>query len=102
MKFVKQTLDLILQNVSSLDVDWKDDIAKRVIARIEGIPRKDDYEQRDVLELFSGDFDDGLLICRLFLGMSKDTFLVVLADALGPGGQGVKRYTNHRNQYVEA
>lgn len=35
MHFVKQTLDTILQNVGPLDVDWQDDVARKVIARIE-------------------------------------------------------------------
>lgn len=67
MQFVKQTLEQILQAVSPLDVDWKDGTAKRVIARIEALLRKAAYDEADVRSLFSAEFDDGLLICRLFV-----------------------------------
>ena len=49
-----------------------------------------------------GEFDDGLLICRLFLGMSKDTFTGVLSDRLGAGGIGVKRYTKDQSGCIAA
>lgn len=102
MQFVKQTIEQILGAVRPLEVDWKDDTAKRVIARIKALPRKETYEEADVRSLFSGEFDDGLLICRLFLGMSKDTFTGVLMDRLGAGGIRVKRYTKDQAGYVAA
>ena len=54
MAFVKQTIEQILEAVRPLEVDWKDDTAKRVIAYIKALPRKKTYEEADVRGLFSG------------------------------------------------
>ncbi|MGH8499215.1 MAG: hypothetical protein ACRERV_10465, partial [Methylococcales bacterium] len=100
MEFVRQTLDDILGSLSPLQVEWKDDIARRVIKRIEQLLVKSEYTAQDIHDLFAGDFEDGKLICRLFLGFSKDTFTAVLGDALGEGGQGVTRYKKDPDSYA--
>jgi hypothetical protein len=52
--------------------------------------------------LDQGEFDDGLLIIRLFLGLSKDQFTGTLAMALGAGGCGVKRYKAQPEAFLTA
>jgi hypothetical protein len=89
---VAQNLDDILAGLQPLIVDWQDDISRRVIAEIEAMPVKKAYTLNDVMILLDKDFDDALLICRRFLGLSKDTFTGALHDALSGGAAGVTIY----------
>lgn len=102
MRIVTQSLEEILGSLQPLSVEWQDDVAHRVIDRMKALAVRATYTDDDVTALLEGrkplnkvtsaDFDDGLLIARLFLGLSKDQFTGVLTDALGPGGNGLKRY----------
>lgn len=102
MKIVKQKLNDLLSSLSPLSVDWKDNVAKRVIEQIEQIPVKETYDRQDIKNLFSANFEDGKLICRLFLKMSKDAFNAYLGDVLGSGGQGIKRYNSDQKKFIDA
>jgi hypothetical protein len=100
MEFFQQSLDDLVESLSSLRVEWKDDIATRVIERVEHLPIKDTYTEADIHALLADKFDDGWLICRLFLGLSKDALTALLHDALGKGGQGVTRYKKEPDVYI--
>lgn len=102
MKVVAQTLDDILGSLQPLKVEWQDDTAYRVIRRLEKFPRKKRYTGKDVEALLDGHFDDGLLISRLFLALSKDDFTAALSSTLGTGGSGIKRFQADRARFVEA
>jgi len=75
MEVISQKLEDILASLGPLTVDWQDETAHRVIDRLKTFPVKTAYSKRDVQTLLDADFDDGILICRLFLGMSKDHFV---------------------------
>jgi hypothetical protein len=102
VRVVTQTLDELLGSLRLLTVEWQDDIAQRVVERLKAFPVQPVYTEEDVRAILENrkspntlsgrDFDDGLLIVRLFLGLSKDLFGGVLSDALGPGGSGLMRY----------
>ncbi len=102
MRRATQTLSHILASLQPLQVEWQDEVASRVIERLRAFPIKTSYDEgdiRDIIEngkpstLLTGqDFDDGLLIIRTFLGLSKDQFSGSLAEALGAGGAGLQRY----------
>ena len=93
MEVINQSLSEILDSLQALTVEWQDDVARRVIERIRLLPVKAAYTEEDVRGILEeGDFDDGLLILRLFLGFSKDQFSGLLLSALGEGGTGIKRY----------
>ena len=102
MRIVTQTLKDILDSLQPLIVDWQDEVAHRVVERIKTLPAKSVYADSDVAQILEGgkplskltsmDFDDGLLIVRLFLGLSKDQFTGLLNSALEDGGAGLKRY----------
>jgi DpnII restriction endonuclease len=104
MRIVTQTLDQILNTLQKLDVDWKDDVAVRVIGKLAGLPRKKSYSATDIATLLDptskDTFEEGLLVCRLFLGLSDDTFDQELKDALGDGGSGVLRYRKDRDAFL--
>lgn len=102
MEFVVQNIDDIVANLSPLTVEWKDDIAQRVIAEIEAMPVKSAYDIADVQGLLDKHFNDGLLICRLFLGLSKDQFTGTLQEAMKDKGHGVVSYRRNQNVFLEA
>lgn len=102
MEFLSQNIVDILESLRHLDVEWKDDTARRVIKEIEELPIKSTYYIEDVKKILDTDFDDGLLICRLFLGLSKDQFTGLLKDALKEGGTGVTTYRKNPDYFWEA
>src|SRR5437870_4124920 len=92
MKVIAQKLDDIVDSLRPLTVEWKDDTARRVIDQLKTLPVKQAYTTEDVKALLDGNFDDGILICRLFLGFSKDQFVSVLRGIRGAAAIGVKSY----------
>ncbi|MFB3829009.1 MAG: DpnII family type II restriction endonuclease [Bryobacteraceae bacterium] len=100
MEVIAQELDDILDSLGPLTVDWQDETAVRVISRLESFPVKRSYTKRDVQALLDDNFDDGILICRLFLGMSKDQFVSVLRGLRDDQGIGVKSYRADREGYI--
>ena len=102
MEVVIQTLEEILNTLRPIEVDWKDDTARKVIARLRRMPVKDVYTVIDVQNLLEEDFTEGKLICRLFLGLSKDRFEGQLVNFLGPGGTGIMRYKSDHGKFLAA
>jgi hypothetical protein len=100
MEFVVQELEEIVDSLRPLTVDWKDETARRVIDRLETFPLKKAYSTEDVKVLLDNNFDDGILMCRLFLGISKDQFVSVLRDIRGDAGIGVNSYKADREAFI--
>lgn len=102
MKRTQQTLSEILSSLQPLQVDWQDDVALRVIEYLKTIPPKEKYGRPDIKRILNHNFDDALLIFRLFLGLSKDQFIPMLNSELGGGGSGIKRYQQDQDAYIQA
>lgn len=102
MEFVAQNLNDIILSLQPLVVEWQDDTSRRVIAEIEALPVKTSYTDDDVKRFLDVHFDDGLLICRLFLGLSKDQFTGVLREAMKEAGHGVSSYRKNPEVFLEA
>lgn len=100
MQRVVQSLSDILANLKPLTVDWQDPTAIRVIEKLKSLPVSDNYTLDDIGRLLDNDFEDGLLICRLFLGLSKDQFTASLAEALGDTGAGKSRFKRDRSGFL--
>jgi hypothetical protein len=101
MEVVAEKLSDILDSLRPLTVDWRDDTANRVIERLRSLRVKKAYTADDVKALLDEDFEDGILICRLFLGLSKDQFVSVLHDMRGDAGIGGKAYKADRVSFIE-
>jgi hypothetical protein len=97
-----QTLEELVSSLSDLQVDWRDPVAHRIIDRLRVFPIKTSYERADVAALLDDGFDDGILLCRLFLGLSKDTFAAALRAELGGVGAGVTCYRSNREAFLDA
>lgn len=102
MKRTQQTTGEILASLRPLDANWQDDVALKVIDYLQKLPLQTAYGQDDIQQIMDDGFTDGLLICRLFLGLSKDQFSSLLTKQLGPGGAGLVRYQNHKAAFIEA
>jgi hypothetical protein len=100
VEVVSQKLEDIVDNLGALTVDWQDETALRVIGLLKSFPVKKTYTERDVEDLLDANFDDGILICRLFLGMSKDQFISVLRGNRDDRGIGVRSYRTDRASFV--
>ncbi len=102
MEIVSQDIQDILSTLQPLTVDWQDETSHRVIAEIEAMPVKKAYTVADVQLILDKHFDDGLLICRLFLGFSKDRFTPALRIALGTAAAGITVYRKDKPAFLDA
>ena len=102
MQVVAQKLDDIVASLQPLTVEWKDETAHRTIERLKELPAKEAYAVSDVKALLDDHFSDGILILRLFLGLSKDQFTSALTAALDPAGIGVKSYKADPQRFLDA
>jgi hypothetical protein len=100
-RVIGQTIEDIVTTLRPLTMAWKDEVAQRVIEKTEAMPVTSVYTEADVTAFLDDDFRDGLLICRLFLGLSADQFGGMLAGALGEKGAGVIRYRRDRAGFLE-
>jgi hypothetical protein len=101
MEVIAQKLDDIVDSLQLLTVEWKDDTARRVIDRLKKFPVKKAYALADVTALLDENFDDGILILRLFLGFSKDQFVSVLRGIRDEKSIGVKSYRANSESFAE-
>lgn len=65
------------------------------------MPIKAVYTASDVEQLLDKHFEDGLLICRLFLGLSKDQFSGTLRSTLNVPSAGVALYKKNKKAFVD-
>jgi hypothetical protein len=100
MEIIAQKLDDIVDSLQPLTVEWKDDTAQRVIDRLKSFPVKNAYTAEDVKALLDENFDDGILIFRLFMGLSKDQFVSVLRGIREEKGIGVKSYDADPERFI--
>lgn len=101
MEVISQKIEDIIDSLRVLTVEWKDETARRVIDRLKGLSMKKTYTTEDVKALLDENFDDGILICRLFLGLSKDQFVSVLREVRGDIGIGVKSYRADQQAFID-
>lgn len=102
MKHVSQKIEDILASLRPVDVGWEDETSQRVIDLLKQFPSRETYNRTDLKWLLDQNFDVGLLICRLFLGRSKDRFMSELKEELGPRGIGRTRYYQEPETFLDA
>jgi hypothetical protein len=100
MQVVDQTIEELVESLSPLSVEWMDDVAASAIAKLAAIEIKEAYDRKDIAALLEDNFDEGILCCRLFLALSKDTMEAELRRELGSGGIGVKRYQSDPDGFL--
>jgi hypothetical protein len=100
MEIISQELDDILEGLQELTVDWRDETANRVVEKLRNLIVKKKYSIDDVKSILDHDFDEGLLICRLFLALSKDKFELEFRAIRGSKGIGVASYRAHPEEFL--
>lgn len=101
MRVIAQKLDDIMATLRPLTVEWQDDTAHRVIQTLKSFRVKDAYTTDDVRALIDQHFDDGMLICRLFLGQPKDQFVSIFKEIREGQGIGVKAYRANPDAFLQ-
>jgi len=98
----KQTLEEIVEGLTPLQAGCEDETSLKAIKSLTAWPIKKAYTFDDIERLLISDFKIGLLILRLFLGISDDEMETALKDRLGVGGTGINRFRDDRNAYLIA
>lgn len=102
MQVIDQTIEDVVASLSPLNVEWMDEMAAGAIAKLAAIEKKKSYGRADIVALLDDDFEQGILCCRLFLALSKDTMEAELRRELESGGIGTKRYQSEPDGYLAA
>lgn len=100
MKVVDQSLDEVVEGLSPLDVDWMDEDAAAVLAKLAALPRKESYNKGDLAVLFDENVSVGILAARTFLALSKDTMDAELRRVLGKGNTGATFYKKDKAAFL--
>jgi hypothetical protein len=101
MEVIAQKLDDIVNSLQPLAVEWKDETAYRILDQLSHFPAKEAYTVEDVRALLEQNFDDAMLIFRLFMGLSKDQFEAFLRGLRDEKGIGVKSYRADREGFID-
>lgn len=103
MKRHTQTLEELLSLLSPVDTTWMDDHSTAVIGAMSDLPIREAYGREDIARLLTEDFDVGITLIRLVLGMSKDEFHLQMRGHLkGRGGLGITRFRKDQAAYLDA
>lgn len=101
MKKVSQEKDFLLDNLSTLETDWKDDFAIKVLDFLDSMT-PENINDNMFKELLDKDFDVASTIFRLFLEKSKDEYTSTLKQLIPEKGMiGKSGYKKNKDRYVE-
>src|SRR4051812_49034379 len=90
-----------------MEAAWIDDTALRIIDRLTRFPDTSAFTKNDLETVLREaktreEFDVALTAVRLFLDLSDDQFSVALANELGQGGSGIKRFKADKDEFLSA
>lgn len=97
----RQTSDEIISKLSSIQSEWKDDLAKSVMDLLDGIEEKSTYEASDLRKILEQDFEAGLTLVRLFLDLSKDELTGSLRETLRGKGIGIQSFQSDPEAFLQ-
>jgi len=97
-----QTLQEIIEGLSPLATGCEDATSLQTIELLESWEVKKSYKVKDIERLLDADFRIGILVIRLFLGISDDDMQAALTTSLRAGGTGITRFNKDRPAYLEA
>ncbi|MDE4144835.1 DpnII family type II restriction endonuclease [Phaeobacter gallaeciensis] len=94
-----------MASLSPLEASWMDSMAEAIMARLQSVPEKREYDRSDIVELVEAADGKGFSVSKFcvgcFLGYSKDKLETELTSRLGPGGTGVMRFKSDRDAYLD-
>jgi hypothetical protein len=101
LKRHRQKLDEILSSLAVVETTWRDPYTERVLQLIQSIPSTLGSDEETLSSLLEHDFDAGLTVAQLVLGLSKDELTSRLLSDLGRGGLGVTRFRRDRSRFMQ-
>lgn len=101
MERYTQTLDEIRATLSSLETDWKDPFAERVITFLGSLRERPQYSRKDLLDMLDSDFDSAMTAFQLFIDVSKDEFTARMKAELQSGGLGKAAFLRDRALFAD-
>ncbi|MDF1695432.1 MAG: DpnII family type II restriction endonuclease [Saprospiraceae bacterium] len=99
MKRIQQNLDELIDKLSDITSDWKDDHFIAVENLFKIIDRETNFEQI-AFKILDSDFKAGKTLIRSFLSLSKDQFDLKLKTMIN--GSGMKLYQSNKVAFVRA
>ena len=99
MRRVVQSLDQIIEQLSDISSDWKDEHFLAVEKLFEIVDKNVDYTTT-ITTILDQDFKAGKTLLRSFLSLSKDQFDLKLKSSLN--GSGVKLYQKDKIAFINA
>lgn len=100
MKKVIQQKELLLQDLSTLETDWKDDFAIDIIKFLNNFDNNNINTEK-LIEYLDIDFNLATTVFRLFLEKSKDEFTSILKDLMPEKGMtGISGYKKDKHKFV--
>jgi hypothetical protein len=96
----RQTLEEITSKLSSIQAEWKDDLAKSIMDLLDQTEEKSHYTADDLRRILEKDFEAGLTLIRLFLDLPKDEFLVLFRGATQGKGTGVNAFRSDPGSFL--
>jgi hypothetical protein len=101
MERQRQTFDEIIAKLSSIQSEWKDELAQSVMDLLDGLQEKNSYTTGDLQEILERDFEAGLTLIRLFLDLSKDELIGSLHESMGGRGIGIKAFRSDPEAFLQ-
>ncbi len=97
MKRITQNLPDLLDKLSKVSAEWKDEHFRKVELLYSHIDKNLEYEEI-VASILEADFKPGKTLIRSILALSKDQFNLELSDSLG--GSGIKKYKSDPANFI--
>jgi len=98
---IRQDCAELLDKLSILETDWKDELSQKVVDIIMDIDEESILDNENIKKLFEKDFEAANIIIQLFLEMSKDEYRDVMrniaSDRLPFTNSGFKK---NKDDYV--
>ncbi|MDC7235548.1 MAG: DpnII family type II restriction endonuclease [Spirochaetales bacterium] len=98
-KITQQTAEL-LEELSVLETDWRDDFSRKVLAFL-GKFESVSEDPWTLVRLLDEDFETASTVIRLFLELSKDEYNTLLRSLFGAGASGKSAFKSNPLGYVE-
>lgn len=100
MKKISQKTTSIVEKLCTLETDWKDDFAIKVINFLDDM-HPENFDNSKMKELLDRDFDVASTVFRLFLEKSKDEYTSTLKQLIPEKGMiGKNGYKKDKDRYI--
>lgn len=99
----RQTKEELVELLSEVRTDWKDDVAISIVNHLTSFNEGDAFTESHIRQFLDRNFDEGILIFRLILVQSKDEFGKTLKALFynNPKGSGKNAFKDDPEGYAK-